>query len=138
MDVGADRQRHESGEMVGGGWCNPLDGMNINAVCAECYWSTVFWYIMTHTIATLNKMNGMGGALRMYAFVVIMYHLDEHHYQFVVIMHHIYEASLPFVKQGRFCNSVIQRRLTGPSTNTQCYIAFSYIPSLLLCGLDQG
>jgi hypothetical protein len=51
--------------------------MNINAVRAECYWSTACWYICTGTIGALDKMNGMGGALTMYVFVVIMYHSDE-------------------------------------------------------------
>jgi len=75
--VDADQDRNKSdgrggdaGAGVGVGWggvggCNPLDEMNINAVRAECCWSRAFWNIATRTIAALNKMNGMGGALTM-------------------------------------------------------------------------
>ena len=73
--VDADQDRNKSdgrgggagagGGGLRGGGCNPLDEMNINAVRAECCWSRAFWYIGTGTIAALNEMNGMGGALTM-------------------------------------------------------------------------
>lgn len=84
--VDADQDRNKSGGRGGDVWaggglgwgeCNPLDEMNINAVRTECCWSRAFWYIATRTIGALNKTNGMGGALTMWVFVVIMYHSDE-------------------------------------------------------------